>query len=90
VHTRFHTDCIVLETPGACQEGVSAHDGRTRRIILRGLQRGCRVRPTRRSGLGFYRGIDRAVFAELEPFADRLWEFPGLGRQSAPLSFSAS
>lgn len=89
VHTRFHAELQRADTPEPARQAYrrmmeDEKDHLAWVAAWLSRQDGAEER------LEFYRGIDRAVFTEVEPFADRLWELPGLGRQSAPLSLSTS
>ncbi len=89
VHTRFFEE---LRRPGTPEPARRAY----RRMMedekdhLGWVAAWLREQPGAADGLERYREIDRVVFAELEPFEDRLWEVPGLGRERAlePLSLN--
>ena len=89
VHTRFHAELHRVDTPEPARQAY-------RRMMEDEKDHLAWVAAwlSRQAGaderLEFYREIDRAVFVEVEPFADRLWELPGLGRKSAPMSLSLS
>jgi rubrerythrin len=85
VHTRFSTECQRPETPEAARRAY-------RRMMedekdhLGWVAAWLQSQPGAAEELNRYRVIDRAVFAELEPFEERLWEIPGLGSECTPES----
>jgi hypothetical protein len=89
VHARFHAELHRPETPEPARTAY-------RRMIedekghLAWVAEWLSAQPEAKERLEFYCEIDRTVFAEVEPYSDRLWEFPGLGRepQRAPFSMS--
>jgi hypothetical protein len=87
VHTRFRAELHRAETPGPAREAYrrmmeDEKDHLAWVAMWLSNQTGADER------LEFYREIDRAVIAEVEPFGNRLWELPGLGRESVPQPLS--
>jgi rubrerythrin len=87
VHTRFYAELHSPETPAPAREAY-------RRMLedekehLAWVAEWLASQSGSNERLEFYRAIDRAVFVEIEPFAHRLWELPGLGREPALQSLS--
>jgi rubrerythrin len=81
VHTRFHAESQSPDTPTAARAAY-------RRMIedekdhLAWVAEWLSDQSGADERLESYRAIDRAVFAEIEPFTSRLWEIPKLGRES--------
>jgi rubrerythrin len=89
VNARFHDELHRLETPAAARRAY-------RRMIedernhLGWVAEWLREQPGAAGGLNRYRKIDRLVFSELNPFEERLWAIPGLGRDCPPQPLPAS
>ena len=85
VHTRFHAELHRADTPEIAKDAY-------RRMMedekdhLAWVAEWLAGQPGANDRLEFYRTVDRTVFAELEPFAERLAEIPGLGRMTRPAS----
>jgi rubrerythrin len=82
VHTRFHDELHRPETPEPARRAYRqmTEDERNHLGWVAAWLRG---QTGAAEGLRRYRQIDYAVFAELKPFEERLWELPGLGCECA-------
>ena len=85
VHTRFHEESNRAGTP---QPAITAY----RKMMedekdhLEWVAAWLRKNPAAPGLLERYRKIDAAVFAELQPYADRLWDIPDLGLEPHPVA----
>ena len=82
VHTRFHAELQRADTPEPARAAY-------RRMMedekdhLAWVAEWLRREPGAEERLEFYRRIDRVVFREIEPFAERIWDVPGLGAEQS-------
>ena len=82
VHTRFHAESRAADTPAPARDAY-CRMLEDEKDHLAWVAEWLTRQPGADARLEHYRAIDRAVFDELELFANRLWELPGLGRECA-------
>ena len=89
VHQRFHDELRRPETPPAARHAF-ARMMEDEKDHLAWVAAWLRSRADAPEMLCHYEAIDRAVFAELQPFEERLWAIPGLGHECPTLSTAAA
>jgi rubrerythrin len=82
VHTRFHEELCQPATPEPARHAYRRmmEDEKDHLAWVAAWLRG---QPGAADGLERYREIDQVVFAELQPYSERLWEIPKLGCECA-------
>lgn len=87
VHRRFHEELQRPDTPAPAREAFSRMIA-DEREHLAWVAEWLRQQPGADAALQHYAAIDRAVFAELQPCEQRLWDVPGLGHETAAPALS--
>ena len=87
VHRRFHEEQQREDTPAVARTAFARMID-DERDHLAWVAAWLRTQSGADQALRRYEEIDRAVFAELQPFEQRLWDVPGLGRETSLLHFS--
>ena len=87
VHTRFQQELRRADTPAPARRAYErmVEDEKDH---LAWVARWLRDQSGAAEQLARYREIDAAVFAEIEPHAEHMWEIPGLGRETTPESIA--